>query len=44
LERVLRLREDFSIYMVDPSRVNIAGVSQNNINYLAESIATVVGV
>ncbi|MBL4782163.1 MAG: aspartate/tyrosine/aromatic aminotransferase [Porticoccaceae bacterium] len=35
------LREQFSIYMVGSSRVNIAGIGQSNIDYLAQSIAAV---
>ena len=41
VEQVQRLREEFSIYMVNSSRVNIAGVCPDNVEYLAESIATV---
>jgi aspartate aminotransferase len=41
-DEVRRLREEFHIYMTDNSRVNIAGVSERNIDYLAESVATVV--
>ena len=39
--QVDQLREQFSIYMVGSSRVNIAGISQSNIDYLAQSIAAV---
>ena len=39
--QVDQLREQFSIYMVGSSRVNIAGISQANIDYLAQSIAAV---
>ncbi|PCJ35200.1 MAG: aromatic amino acid aminotransferase [Cellvibrionales bacterium] len=39
--QVDQLREQFSIYMVGSSRVNIAGISQVNIDYLAQSIAAV---
>ena len=40
-EQVLRLRQEFSIYIVDSSRLNIAGVSPENVDYLAESIIAV---
>jgi aspartate aminotransferase len=40
-QQVQRLREEFSIYMVDSSRINIAGINQNNLGYLADSIAKV---
>jgi len=36
---VARLKKDFGIYMVDSSRINVAGVTVENVNYLAESIA-----
>jgi aspartate aminotransferase len=40
--QVERLREEFSIYMVGSSRINVAGVNQSNIGYLAESVAKVI--
>lgn len=42
-EQVKRLRDEFSIYMVGNSRVNLAGVSPGNVDYLAESILQVLG-
>jgi aspartate/tyrosine/aromatic aminotransferase len=36
---VLRLKKDFGIYMVDSSRINVAGITVKNVSYLAESIA-----
>ncbi len=39
--QVLTLREKYSIYMLDSSRVNIAGINQDNIDYLADSIEAV---
>ncbi|MBQ0720071.1 MAG: aspartate/tyrosine/aromatic aminotransferase [Gammaproteobacteria bacterium] len=41
LAQVEQLREQYSIYMVGSSRVNIAGISQTNIDYVAQSIAAV---
>lgn len=41
VEQVEQLREQFSIYMVGSSRINIAGISQANIDYLAHSVAAV---
>ena len=38
-DQVARLKKDFAIYMVDSSRVNIAGITADNVDYLAESIA-----
>lgn len=40
-QQVQRLREEFSIYMVDSSRINIAGINQKNVAYLADSISKV---
>ncbi|MBT5861298.1 MAG: aspartate/tyrosine/aromatic aminotransferase [Gammaproteobacteria bacterium] len=37
-EQVLRLKKDFGIYMVDSSRINVAGITPGNVNYLADSI------
>ena len=37
-EQVSYLRENYGIYMVDSSRINIAGVSQTNVDYLANAI------
>ncbi|MEH6590934.1 MAG: amino acid aminotransferase [Halioglobus sp.] len=41
VEQVQQLRTEFSIYMVNSSRVNIAGVSESNLDYLAKAIAAV---
>ncbi|MCY7293959.1 amino acid aminotransferase [Alteromonas sp. a30] len=40
-EQVLQLRSDFSIYFVESSRVNIAGISLKNVDYLADAMASV---
>jgi aspartate aminotransferase len=39
--QIARLRSEFSIYMVDSSRVSIAGLNHSNIDYFAKSVATV---
>ncbi len=39
--QVDRLREEFSVYMVGSSRVNVAGVNGNNVDYLAKAVASV---
>tara|TARA_B110000503_G_scaffold22421_2_gene34676 strand:- start:6365 stop:7513 length:1149 start_codon:yes stop_codon:yes gene_type:complete len=36
-----RLREEFGIYIVSSTRVNLAGVNSNNIDYLSQSILRV---
>ena len=37
-EQVQRLKNEFSIYMVDSSRINVAGISHSNIDYLVDSL------
>lgn len=38
-EQVARLKKDFGVYMVDSSRINVAGITPQNVAYLADSIA-----
>jgi len=40
-ERVIELRERFHIYMIESSRINIAGINEANVDYVADSIAAV---
>lgn len=40
-EQVQRLRAEFGIYMVDSSRINVAGVSPKNVDYLTRAIIAV---
>lgn len=40
-EQVQRLQDDYSIYIVGSSRINVAGISPDNIDYLTDSIAKV---
>jgi aspartate aminotransferase len=40
-EQVIRLREEFHIYMVESSRVNIAGINHGNVDKVADAIAAV---
>lgn len=40
-EQVRQLAEQYSIYMVESSRINVAGVSGRNVRYLAQAIAAV---
>ena len=40
-QQVERLQQEHSIYMVDSSRISIAGIGLANVDYLAESIAKV---
>jgi aspartate/tyrosine/aromatic aminotransferase len=39
--RVEALKSDFGIYMEGSSRINVAGISSDNVDYLARSIAAV---
>ena len=39
--QVQRLREEFSIYMTNDSRINVAGINSNNIDYLSSAIVSV---
>ena len=40
-EQVARLKKDYGIYLVDSSRINVCGITEGNVSYLAESIAAV---
>ncbi len=40
-EQVQRLQDEFSIYIVDSSRISIAAITPDNVDYFAESIAKV---
>lgn len=40
-EQVHRLAQDHAIYMVDSSRINVAGLNEANIEYFCDSLATV---
>jgi len=39
--QVARLQKEFAIYMVDSSRINVAGVNSSNIDYFIESMAKI---
>ena len=41
-QQVERLQQEYGIYMVDSSRISIAGIGLANVDYLAESIAKVI--
>lgn len=41
-EQVGRLKKESSIYMVDSSRINVAGLNQQNLDYLVESLLKVI--
>ena len=41
-DQVRRLKADYGIYMVDSSRVNVAGITPDNVDHLAAAIAAVI--
>lgn len=41
-EHVERLRSEYSIYIVGSGRINVAGITEDNVKYLCEAIAAVV--
>lgn len=41
-DQVEKLKADFGIYMVGSSRINVAGITPDNVDYLASSIAAVI--
>ncbi len=40
-EQVERLKQEFGVYMVGSSRINVAGITPTNVEYLADAIAAV---
>lgn len=40
-DQVQRLQDEFGIYIVGSSRISLAGISSDNVNYLTQSIAKV---
>lgn len=40
-EQVQRLQDEFAIYIVGSSRISVAAISPNNVDYLAQSIAKI---
>ncbi len=43
VSQVKLLVEKYSIYLVDSSRINVAGINENNIDYLVDSLVAVLG-
>ncbi len=41
VDQVKSLINDYSIYLVNSSRINVAGINDNNIDYLVQSLAAV---
>jgi aromatic-amino-acid transaminase len=42
-EQVVRLREEYAIYMIDDSRFNVAGLNEKVVPILAKAIVAVGG-
>ena len=40
-EQVKQLQQQYSIYMVESSRISIAGIANNNVDYLAQALADI---
>lgn len=40
-EQVAAIKKDRGVYLVDSSRINVCGITEGNVRYLAESIASV---
>lgn len=40
-EQLMRLRDEFGIYMIGSTRINVAGLNQNNVDYFADSLSAV---
>ncbi len=40
-EQVRRLKREHSVYMVDSSRINVAGITADNVEHIARSVAAV---
>jgi aspartate aminotransferase len=43
VEQVQRLKQEFGVYLVDSGRINVAGITRDNVDYLAGAIAAVGG-
>ncbi len=41
VEQIHRLRDDYSIYLVDSSRINVASFNQSNMDYFVDALRTV---
>ena len=41
VDQARRLRDEYSVYMLDSSRINVAGVNASNLDYLARAVGSV---
>jgi len=42
VDQVQTLITEYSVYLVDSSRINVAGINNNNIDYMADAVARVI--
>lgn len=42
-KQVLKIRGDWHIYMTDDGRISMAGITSDNVQYVAQSIHAVTG-
>ena len=40
-EQAIRLREEFHVYTLESGRVNVAGINQSNVDYVADAIVAI---
>jgi aromatic-amino-acid transaminase len=40
-EQVIRLRNDFGVYMLENGRISLSGINTKNVHHIAKSIAEV---
>ena len=40
-QQVAKLKHDYGIYLVDSGRINVCGITDDNVSYLSESIAAI---
>jgi aromatic-amino-acid transaminase len=40
-EQVIKLRNDFGVYMLENGRISLSGINTKNVHHIAKSIASV---
>ena len=40
-EQAIRLREEFHVYTLESGRINVAGINQSNVDYVADAIVAI---
>ena len=41
-EQAIRLREEFHVYTLESGRINVAGINQSNVDYVADAIVAII--